>query len=1060
MQGNRTKYTERQVKPKKRKWKRIISRTLVILLIILLLPPIILSIPVVQTAIVGHVSVKLSEKLQTVISVKSVNISFFNRIRLNGVYVEDADRDTLMYVSRLDATIGNLPLSGRALTLNRLRLTDGIFCLKSDSAGTNITDVIRKLKNQDADAEQDAEEEYESVEDIIKNTFRVNTKSLELRNFRYVMQLNDAPSEDEQPEGIIYKNMSVSNINLDADRISIKNDTLTFRVNDFSFRERSGLNIQRMTADTGIICFGKEVTLRELRIIDDFSDVRMRNLSLLYGGGSDFSDFVNKVNFDVDIYDSYIDFITLGYFAPVLSRIPVTANFNGQITGHVADLRSDNFRMETLGRTYLDGRFSIFGLPDIESTMIFLDLKQLDTNPNDIVTVVESITGREFAGKNTLYEFGDMHFNGTYTGFLNDFVAYGYLNSSPGILEMDILFKNRENSTRFNGQLAAVDFNVGQLINSPVIGQAGFNIAVDGTALSGKNDIFGKGNISALEFNGYKYSNVELEGRLVNRSFDGKVKISEPNLGLDFNGNIDLTGDDGIPIFKFDAILKHADLAKLNFNKRDSMSAVSANINANFKASSILDYVGELTIDSLQYSDNTGNVDLGKIVLASDNSGNKNSLELKSGFMDAKYFGQSDLGNFVEHLQYIIQSHVPELLSAKPQPVKPAAEYDFNAHIKNAKDIARIIVPGLYVERDARLNVKIDTGSRISIGLDAGKIAYNSNYISDLKLFCGNNSDSLTVNLSGNLVTPAIAVNNFRLDNSVLHDKILTRFLFTDSINESDTDISFATQFAYSPETKGKLQANISINESDITFFGQRWNLSPTFVKIENSKFNIEGFNINRRGQQVEISGTVSQNPNDSLRISLTDYRLRGINRYISQLGYQIGGKVSGEIDLYGLYGTPYMISSILLDTLVINSDTIGNVTLGSMWNNDKQCIDIASRISYGHELHSSIYGSIFPASGEIDADVNVKSFKIGVIEPLLEGIVSKIEGMLNGSMKIRGTLTNPNISGNLKIDSVGLTVDYLQTRYTVNSSIDITNSKLSIQNGQISDAAGNTGVL
>jgi hypothetical protein len=1064
MQENGIKYKNKQTGQKRKKWKRYMFRIFIILLIILFLPPIIVSLPFIQTAIVGKISDKLSEQLETTINIESVNISFFNRVRLNGVYVEDLNRDTLIYVSHLDAVIGNLPLNGRPLSLNKLRLTDGIFCLRSDSTGTNITNIIKKLKNQDENEDKNQVEQVEEIAiagDAVENTFKVRTKSLELKNFRYIMQLNDAPSEEEQPEGIIYKNMSVSNINLDADRISIKNDSLTFRVNDFSFAERSGLNIMQITADTGIICFGKEVTLREFRLIDNYSNIKMRNLSLLYNGGADFSDFVNKVNFAIDIYDSYVDFNTLGYFAPVLNRIPVAANFNSQITGHVADLRSDNFTLNILDRTHINGRFSIFGLPDIKSTMIFVDLKHLDTHSGDVTTIVEGITGKQFVGKETLDKLGNVHFNGTYTGLVNDFVSYGHLRSALGAMDIDLLFNNRNDSTKFSGELATADFDAGTLINSTLIGHTGFNIAVNGKIQSDVNNIYGNGNIAFLEFNDYKYRNVELAGRLVNQSFDGEVKISEPNLDVDFIGNIDLEGSNGSPVFKFDANLKHADLAKLNFNKRDTVSIVSANIEANFMASSILDYIGELTVDNLSYTDNHGNVDLGKVTLKSNNHTNSNSLTLESGFMDVKYFGQHDLGGFVDHLQHITQAYVPELFnSTKPELPKPESDYSFNAKIKDAKEITRIIMPGLYLEKGTQMSATIDTSASINIEISSGKISYDNNQILDMKLLCNNKFDSLDINLSGNLMTPWTSINNFRLKNSVFHDKMLTCFSFIDSISHSDTDISFSTQFSHNPETKGKLQTIINIDESNITLFGQEWNLDQTAVKINGDKLNIEGFNINKEGQQVEISGTVSQNPNDSLRILLSNYRLRGINQYISPLGYQIDGKVSGEIDLYGLYGTPSIISSILIDTMVVNSDTIGNITLGSMWNNDKQCIDVTSRISYNNKLYSSVYGYVFPSSGEIDADVDVKSFQIKTIEPLIDELLSNVDGMLNGTAKITGTLTNPNISGKMSLENVGLTINYLQTHYTVNSDIDITGSKISIYNGHIKDIEGNTGTL
>jgi hypothetical protein len=856
--------------------------------------------------------------------------------------------------------------------------------------------------------------------------------------------------------------MSVSNINLDADRIAIKNDSLTFRVSDFSFKERSGLNMQKIAADTGIICFGKEVTLRGFRLVDDFSDIKMKNLSMLYDGGKEFSDFINKVRFVVDISDSHISFVTLGYFAPVLNHIPVTADFSGRITGPVANFRSDYFELATLDKTFIDGRFSMFGLPDIENTMIFADLKRLETDPGDINTIINGITDGKFNGDKTLHKFGNMYFNGTFTGLVNDFVSYGYLKSALGNLEVDILFKNQENSTGFKGELVATDFNAGELVNSSIMGRTSCNVMVDGTITKGKNDIFGKGTISSLEFNDYKYHNVNLEGRLVNQSFDGKIVIAEPNFDLDFNGNINLAGDDdGVPVFNFDADLKHIDLVKLKFNQRDTISIVKAKINANFKASSILNYIGELTIDSLFYHDNQSNIDLGKIILSSSNNENQNHLELISGFMDAKYSGQNDLGGFVDQLQYLTQKHIPELFpeTTKPEPVFPGQDYDFSAQIKEAKGVARIFVPGLFVEKGTGLTAKVDTNSEISLTLTSNKISYNDNQISNLKLLCNSVSDSLDVNLSGNFMASGLMLNNFQLDNAFYKNEIGTNFRFNDPIYNSDANISLITRFFHEHES-GKLLSTIDMHTSNITLYGQKWDLDSTFMTIGNKKFGVEGFNMHRRGQNVEVAGIISENFNDSLRIKLTNLRLQGFNRYTLSSGYRLSGIASGEIDLCGLYVAPLIIGAIQIDTVVVNNDTIGNFIVASMWNNDNQRMDITTRMFDQTGRNTSLNGYFVPNSGEISASGEIKDFKLSPVEPLLDGVLSDISGVANGNIEIGGTLKNPDLSGNLRLDDMGLTVDYLQTHYVVNSDIDISGSKISIRNGQIKDNAGNTGVL
>ncbi|MDR0385416.1 MAG: translocation/assembly module TamB [Prevotellaceae bacterium] len=1061
MQEDKTGDKQRKIRTEKKKWKRIVSRILLALLILFILPPVIISIPFIQTFVVGQISNRLSKQLQTSVKIRYVNITFLNRVRLGEVYVEDFNKDTLSYISRLDAVIGNLPFNGRPLTLNRLVLADGIFCLRGDSTGTNIAEFVRKLTNPNGDDNDDGDE-ADSLTNMQHSSFSIVAKALELRNFRYTMQLANAPSTEDQPEGIIYKNMSVSNINLDADRITIRNDSLTFRVNDFSFCERSGLNMKRMMADTGIIHFGKEVTLKEFRIKDDYSDVRMRNLSLLYDKGKDFSDFLNKVTIIADIYDSQIDFKTLGYFAPTLNRIPVKTTFNGLITGHIVDLRSNSFRVETHDGTYIEGRFGIFGLPDVNNTMISVDLKHLDTRPGNITAIVEGVTGKKFDGREILDRFGNIHFQGTYTGLVNDFVTYGSLTSDLGDMDVDILFNSRDNAARFSGELAADSFNAGRLFNSPLFGEAGFNIAVNGTVADGKNDVFGKGNISLLEFNNYNYHNIELEGRLLNQSFDGKVTVSEPNIDLDFNGNIDLGAQDGLAVFNFDASLKHANLVKLNFDTRNTVTSIDANIRANLVASNILDHVGELTIDSLFCHDNQGTVNMGTIALSSYNRAGVNYLELKSDFMDAKYFGQDNFGGFIKQLQRIAHSYIPDVFPNKADADRTMAfESEFEAHIKDVKGITSIFLPQLHIRNGAELTAKINANSMIDLKLTSDEIAFDDNRISNLNLSCSNNiPDSLSVNLSGNLTTSLFTLNNFNLSNFVCNNRILTNLSFADSINDSGTDISFETQLSGKNEPTDKLLTSITMNESSINLFGQKWNLKRTMALIESDRINIEGFNINNRGQEVEISGTVSNDQHDTLKVRLANYNMNIINQYITDSKYRFGGKVSGEIDLCGLYSIPTVVSSVNIDTLLINSDTVGNVTVGSMWNNDKRRVEFTVRTSYDRKLYTSIFGHINTDSGEIYSDVEIKSLKIKIIEPILKEILSDMNGMINGTVRIQGTLKRPEISGNLSLDNIGLTVNYLQTQYNVNAKIDINSSKISMHNGQISDAAGNSGIL
>ena len=86
------------------------------------------------------------------------------------------------------------------------------------------------------------------------------------------------------------------------------------------------------------------------------------------------------------------------------------------------------------------------------------------------------------------------------------------------------------------------------------------------------------GDVSNLSFNGYVYDSLRLAGRLRNREFDGLITARDPNLGFNFFGKVDL--NDSVPRYDFTLDLKHADLAKLHINQRDSVSRLSAFLEA------------------------------------------------------------------------------------------------------------------------------------------------------------------------------------------------------------------------------------------------------------------------------------------------------------------------------------------------------------------------------------------------------------------------------------------------------------------------------------------------
>jgi hypothetical protein len=63
-----------------------------------------------QNWLAREVTGRLSKDLQTKISINRVSIGFFNRMDLEGVYLEDQNRDTLLYAGTVKVRITGLVL--------------------------------------------------------------------------------------------------------------------------------------------------------------------------------------------------------------------------------------------------------------------------------------------------------------------------------------------------------------------------------------------------------------------------------------------------------------------------------------------------------------------------------------------------------------------------------------------------------------------------------------------------------------------------------------------------------------------------------------------------------------------------------------------------------------------------------------------------------------------------------------------------------------------------------------------------------------------------------------
>ncbi len=89
-----------------------------------------LQFPQTQTFVVGKITDWVSEKTKTKIAIRRVDIDFFKTLVLEDVYLEDQQKDTLLYTGQLKVNVGLLALRDQKVVLNLIGLDNALVNLK------------------------------------------------------------------------------------------------------------------------------------------------------------------------------------------------------------------------------------------------------------------------------------------------------------------------------------------------------------------------------------------------------------------------------------------------------------------------------------------------------------------------------------------------------------------------------------------------------------------------------------------------------------------------------------------------------------------------------------------------------------------------------------------------------------------------------------------------------------------------------------------------------------------------------------------------------------------
>jgi hypothetical protein len=990
-------------------------------------------LPGVQTRVVTSVTDRLSRDLNTEISIGGIQALPFSGIRITDFLVRDLHKDTLLFAPRVHSEIDYFSFFKKHIFLGRVTLNTPTLNMREYEEGMNFTFLLDSLARNKPDT---VEWNY-SVRGIDIKGGNISLSNSIFRN-----------------EAFKVDSLSFSDLNISATRTSTVNDSINFRLNNFSLQEKNGLKITSAGAEGKIRT--DKISISNFFLRTDKSDLSIDALE--FSVNPEETGPTATQRFRANLNKLIISPEELALY---FRNIPVPENpliLSGQINGSLKNLKGRNIVLSMGRRTRLQTSFDLTDLSDFKETFIFMKIEHLQTTSEDLLQLSkESKTPPDF-----LKNLGMIHYTGNLTGFLSDMVAFGTFDTEFGSLSTDISVKySNTEGVSFSGSLSTKNFQTGRAFNNKNNpGDLNMDIEVNGF-WKNKTSYFAylMGDINSLEWNQYIYRDININGLLTHQRFDGSVEMHDPNGIFRFDGEIDASKE--TPTFQFRAELENVmpDRLKLVPALKDAVVTLSAW--ANFKGSNIDNLSGEINItEGLIYTPETS-LSLDSLSLHAFREDSVKKMELNSDFISGNISGEYNFGKFRQSFLDMVSHFLPSLTNQKPGKELPINKFDFNFSLNGFDRAAAIIFPGLEVAPKGTLRGEVDSENKIlNIEANFEKIGYRGFSASDIEFHANtHNENNLEITLRTSKIDRenTLALYNFSVHNKAGNDTLGVN-VFWNNWDEVTNSGAIYTTTAFRRDKNKKFYSDIHMAPSTVILQDSVWNISKTKALLTPNTFSIQGLEIKHAAQRLGINGFLHKKSMDGMRLEMDNIDIAQLFGDNSLANHQFGGTIDGSIELNNYYRTPLWTANLSIDQFSFNEDTAGFFSIGSRWDSEINALAVTTSLT--KDGHRPLQGSgfIHPAENKVDIELDLDQFGINFLDTFISNILQNLNGTASGKLFLSGKLTNPFLTGNVDVDEAQFDEDLLNTSYEITDSVWFYPNEIRFRDLTIVDRHGKKG--
>ncbi|MCC5931103.1 MAG: translocation/assembly module TamB domain-containing protein [Cyclobacteriaceae bacterium] len=558
----------------------------------------------------------------------------------------------------------------------------------------------------------------------------------------------------------------------------------------------------------------------------------------------------------------------------------------------------------------------------------------------------------------------------------------------------------------------------------------------------------GKGvlQLNDLRFKNYTYQPIRADFSLAANKYNLKLEIEDPALNL--IANMEAWVDSSSYKLSLNAALQHADLQSTGFTFQPVRAAVNLDASLQIGPGNFLEAEAKISdLDVLKRMDRYFIDSIFISALAHDSiSEVKLRSELVQGNMLANFHFSEFVGVFKNHMKYYFDPDSTYLGST-------GKNMRLVLNLDEHRLIDQEYVAGLSRLKEASVLLEFDEDKHdlrfnaLLKGLEYGKLVADSIY--------------LRAQSDQNALRYYFSLKELGYDTLYLHHLTLGGLLRNQS----------AYQAFYigdsKDQTRYRLMGNLDKNDSAIVFSFlhdqvilnyENWNISENnFATFSDRGLYFHEMDFHSGSQRIEFD-----NDNHNLEILFKNFDLGNFLNLVEIPGEETlaGGRLNGDIVINTAEEAWAFSTDLNIKTLAIAGVEIGDFFL-KMNNENRHLLELQAGLLGKNLVQLQGQMPLSDSLGHLEMDLIIRNFDLETARIFTGNSVKQLQGTLTGNLKATGTMSEPEINGEMRLQNAMIQLPGVETIIKIeDQTLRFDRQQVVFNDFTILDVSGNPFIL